>query len=62
VHLVFPDSCTLDYRFTSISSPPAPQSQSQALVAAQVGLSEALLFAPGVGCDIDFSSCSFPPP
>jgi hypothetical protein len=70
VRLEFPESCTASYRFTSLSSPPETLPlDSQVVVSAQVTVdaaefssAQALLYPPGVGCSLDFSVCSYPPP
>jgi hypothetical protein len=71
VRLAFPDACSFSFRLGSLASPADPLlgGGSAAVVSAQVfsgvevGPSyQALLYTPGVACDADFTTCSFPPP
>jgi hypothetical protein len=70
VRLAFPSSCSLSFRLGSIASPAEPLiGTSSAVVSAQVfsGVSvgplyQALLYAPAVACDADFTTCEYPPP
>jgi hypothetical protein len=73
VNIMLPGPCPPSFRLTNLSSPAdsvgGPWSGTAAIVSAQVvaGVDpspafQALLFAPGVGCDEDFTTCSFPPP
>ncbi|HWP09370.1 MAG TPA: hypothetical protein VNN72_26695 [Polyangiaceae bacterium] len=71
VTLAFPDSCSLSFRLGQLASPSEPSvgGGEEASVSARVytgvelGPSyEAVLYSPGVACDADFTTCSFPPP
>jgi hypothetical protein len=75
VLLEIPGSCSFSFRLGNIASPAEPlggfgaDSGLEAIVSADVfageglgALYEALLYAPGVACDADFTTCAFPPP
>lgn len=71
VHVAFPNSCSLSFRFTNLSSPAErllsggaeAAASAQVFVGVELGPAYgALLYEPGVACDAAFTTCSFPPP
>ena len=67
----FPASCTFSFGLSDLKSPPDMYDSApgvEGLVSARVTLDDMLdsatatLYAPGVACNVDFSTCTFPPP